>query len=47
MGGMNLVIKDADNTFSLYDFGRNPAWLVKDETADVLKIIPGDRKSVV
>lgn len=45
MGGMNLVIKDADNTFSLYDFGRNPAWLVKDETADVLKIIPGSKFS--
>ncbi|HSL88303.1 MAG TPA: hypothetical protein VK870_03280 [Ignavibacteriaceae bacterium] len=45
MGGMNLVIKDADNTFSLYDFGRNPAWLVKDETANVLKIIPGSKFS--
>ena len=45
MGGMNLVIKDADNTFSLYDFGKNPAWLVKDETADVLKIIPGSKFS--
>jgi hypothetical protein len=45
MGGMNLVIKDADNTFNLYDFGRNPAWLVKDETADVLKIIPGSKFS--
>jgi opacity protein-like surface antigen len=45
MGGMSLVIKDADNTFNLYDFGRNPAWLVKDETADVLKIIPGSKFS--
>lgn len=41
MGGMNLVIKDIDNTFNLYDFGKNPAWLVNDETADVLKITPG------
>lgn len=45
MGGMNLVIKDADNTFSLYDFGGNPGWLVKDETTDVLKIIPGSKFS--
>lgn len=45
MGGMNLVIIDIDNTFSLYDFGKNPAWLVNDETVDVLKIIPGSKFS--
>ncbi len=45
MGGMNLVIKDIDNTFNLYDFGKNPAWLVNDETVDILKIIPGSKIS--
>lgn len=40
LAGMNLAIKDQDNTLSLYDFGNNPAWLNKDETKDWLKIIP-------
>ncbi len=41
LAGMNLAIKDVEQTLSLYDFGNNPAWLYKDETSDLLKIIPG------
>lgn len=41
MGGMNLTIRDSDNSLNLYDFGNNPAWLYNDEAKDWLKIIPG------
>lgn len=41
LGGMNLSIKDSDNSLNLYDFSNNPAWLFNDETRDWLKIIPG------
>lgn len=40
MGGLTYSITDADQSFNPYDLGKNPAWLVLDETETWLKIIP-------
>lgn len=37
MANMSLVIKGEDNQLNLYDFGMNPAWLVKDQSRSWLR----------
>lgn len=40
MGGVSYSIKDSDQSFDPYDLGKNPAWLILDETETWLKILP-------
>ncbi|MBI5474765.1 MAG: hypothetical protein HY961_20690 [Ignavibacteriae bacterium] len=40
MGGMTLGIRDTQLSINLYDFGRNPAWLLRDEIQSWLEITP-------
>jgi hypothetical protein len=40
LGGMTIALDDPDLSLNLYDFGKNPAWLVNDETSTWLKILP-------
>ncbi len=40
LGGMTIALDDPDLSLNLYDYGKNPAWLVKDETITWLKIMP-------
>ena len=48
MGQMKLIIEDKDNQLNLYDFGANPAWLLKDQNRTWLRpfftseIVSGD-----
>ena len=37
MAQMSLIIQDNDNQLNLYDFGLNPAWLVKDQQQSWLR----------
>lgn len=40
LGGLTYTVSDPDHSLNLYDFGDNPAWLINDETAASLKIMP-------
>ncbi len=40
MGGLSYSILDRDQSLSLYDFGKNPAWLYMDEKETYLRIEP-------
>ncbi len=40
MGGLSYSIYDKDVTFDLYDFGKNPAWLIESEKEMWLDIDP-------
>ena len=40
VGGMTLGIRDPHVSLNLYDFGRNPAWLLRDEIQSWLEIAP-------
>jgi hypothetical protein len=40
MGGLSFSIIDNDQSLTPFNFGSNPAWLVKDETNTFLKITP-------
>ncbi len=52
MGQMKLIVRDEDNQLNLYDFGGNPAWLLKDQTKSWLKpvftsdMVTGDFKRI-
>jgi len=37
MGQLKLILEDKDNQLNLYDFGANPAWLIKDQTRSWLR----------
>ncbi|MGE5354102.1 MAG: DUF6850 family outer membrane beta-barrel protein [Acidobacteriota bacterium] len=40
LGGIKYAVSDQDNSLNLYDFGKNPAWLINDEKEVWLKITP-------
>ncbi len=40
LGGMTLGIRDPHASLNLYDFGKNPAWLLRDEIQSWLEIAP-------
>ncbi|MGE5441035.1 MAG: DUF6850 family outer membrane beta-barrel protein [Bacteroidota bacterium] len=40
LGGIKYGLIDQDNSLNLYDFGKNPAWLINDEKEVWLKITP-------
>ncbi|MDP4176029.1 MAG: hypothetical protein Q8933_18770 [Bacteroidota bacterium] len=40
LGGMTYAIPDRDYSLDLFDFGKNPAWLINDEKVTFLQIMP-------
>lgn len=40
MGGIRYALQDSDNSLNLYDFCKNPAWMMNDEKQTWLKITP-------
>lgn len=41
MGDLTTAVPDSEYGLNAYDLGRNPAWLLPDERADWLRILPG------
>ncbi|MCU7496266.1 MAG: hypothetical protein HF314_12335 [Ignavibacteria bacterium] len=40
LGGIKYGLIDQDNSLNIYDFGKNPAWLINDEKQIWLKVTP-------